>query len=492
MKTRLIIGMALLMAVASSCKKKENQDTSSFSASIEVNDSRTYLDGMKVKWTAGDQIEVYGNGDHKTYTLSSGATYQTATFTTTGGVQPTNTYRAFYPADNCTGVSGDVFTFTMPATQTYTANGFMTNLNPMAAKNEGGGATLLKFKNAFSVLKVSATGNRTVTKVVLTVPSGNYVSGTYTFDYSTGNTTRTSDGGNTLELTCDGNGVALDASTPTYFYFVLPPGTLPAGSTIAFYKSGSNTPFYTSGATTTAQTLERNHIHTVTLNAQEAEKYVTNLLPELTSDFAGWSIEGNPGGGQPSIAITHITYTNDHYTNEATHPSGTYSYLLTNPNNVVECFVKSSSAIPYTQGHVYYVRWMSRKEKWTINGGATWSSDNMKCFSQDVFWPADANHQWVNSYAGVNNAGYLWEQNSAVFTHTSTGSNFIRFDFNNRFNNTNFVFYFFCFADAMLIDLTACYADQGYDIPSIDELDSKPYFFGQTVITDTDIHGTSW
>ena len=142
MKTSLIIGMALLMAVASSCKKKENQDTSSFSASIEVDDSRTYLEGLKVKWTAGDQIEVYGNGDHKTYTLSSGATYQTATFT-------------------------------MPATQTYTANGFMTKLNPMAAKTEGGGATLLKFKNTFSVLKVSATGNRTVTKVVLTVPSGN-------------------------------------------------------------------------------------------------------------------------------------------------------------------------------------------------------------------------------------------------------------------------------------------------------------------------------
>ena len=488
MKTRLIIGMALLMAVASSCKKKENQDTSSFSASIEVDDSRTYLDGMKVKWTAGDQIEVYGNGDHKTYTLSSGATYQTATFTTTGGVQPTNTYRAFYPAANCTGVSDDVFTFNMPATQTYTANGFMNNLNPMAAKTEGGGATLLKFKNAFSVLKVSATGNRTVTKVVLTVPSGNYVSGTYTFDYSTGNTTRISDGGNTLELTCGGNGVALDASTPTNFYFVLPPGTLPAGSTIAFYKSGSNTPFYTSGATTTAQTLERNHIHTATLNAHETEKVVTNLLPELASDYTGWTIEHS--GSSPYLNSNYPTQYGESF-----YPSGTYCYVLTASTDHAECFIKSANNISYTTGHQYYVRWMSRKEKWSNDGGSNWHNVNMNCFSQDVYWPAHENSRWVNSLASTC---VIWEQNSTVFTHngqgadpnTNTGSAKIRFDLNNGFGGTNFLFHYFCFADAMLIDLTECYTNQGYSIPSKAELDSKPYFFGQRVITD--IHGTSW
>ena len=487
MKTRLIIGMALLMAVASSCKKKENQDTSSFSASIEVDDSRTYLDGMKVKWTAGDRIEVYGNGDHKTYRLSSGATYQTATFTTTGGVQPTNTYRAFYPADNCTDVSGDVFTFTMPATQTYTANGFMTNLNPMAAKNEGGGATLLKFKNAFSVLKVSATGNRTVTKVVLTVPSGNYVSGTYTFDYSTGNTTRTSGGGNTLELTCGDNGVALDASTPKYFYFVLPPGTLPAGSTIAFYKSGSNTPFYTSGATTTAQTLERNRIHTATLNAHETEKVVTNLLPELASDYTGWTIEHS--GYSPYLNSNYPTQFGESF-----YPSGTYCYVLTASTDHVECYIKSASAISYTTGHKYYVRWMSRKEKWSLDG-VNWYTVNMNCFSQDVFWPANANSCWVNHIASSSN---FWEMNSTTFTHngqdadpnTGIGSAQVRFDFNNEFGGSNFLFHYFCFADAMLIDLTECYTNQGYSIPSKAELDSKPYFFGQRVITN--IHGTSW
>ena len=153
MKIRHIICMALLMAVAGACKK--NQETSSFSASIEIDESKTYLDGMKVKWSAGDQIIVYGNGDSKTYGLSAGANTQTGTFTTTGGVQPANTYRAFYPSTSCTGVSGDIFTFTIPATQTYTAGGFNNNLNPMAGKNDGSGGTLIGFRNACAVLKVN-------------------------------------------------------------------------------------------------------------------------------------------------------------------------------------------------------------------------------------------------------------------------------------------------------------------------------------------------
>ena len=464
MKIRHIICMALLMAVAGACKK--NQETSSFSASIEIDESKTYLDGMKVKWSAGDQIIVYGNGDSKTYGLSAGANTQTGTFTTTGGVQPADTYRAFYPAANCTGLSGDVFTFTMPATQTYTAGGFNNNLNPMAAKTNGGGATLLKFKNAFAVLKVSATGNRTVTKVVLTVPSGNYVSGTYNFDYSTGNTTRVSGGGNTLELTC-GSGVALDASTPTNFYFVLPPGTLPAGSTIAFYKSGSNTPYYTTGATTAAQTLVRNSIHTANLNAQEAVKYVTNLLPELATDGSGWAFE--------HINYCQPNYGPSHYSTEATRPTGN-TFVIETGLNQLEGFIKSANAISYTNGHQYYVRWMSRKEYNITYPGLSWNNQSVKLLTQDVFWPIDANYQWVNGLQGSGTV--LWEKNSLVFTHRATGSDQIRFDI----NNVNWVMHHYCFADAMLIDLTECYTNQGYPIPTQAQLDAKPYFFGQREI----------
>ena len=150
-----------------------------------MDDSRTYLDGVKVKWTAGDQIVVYGNSDHKTYTLSNGDGTQTATFTTTGGVQPASTYHAFYPASACSDVSGDVFTFTMPATQTYTAGGFGNNLNPMAAKNDGNGGTMLRFKNACALLKVNATGNNCpITSIELTTTGNAYqLSGSFTFDY---------------------------------------------------------------------------------------------------------------------------------------------------------------------------------------------------------------------------------------------------------------------------------------------------------------------
>lgn len=426
---------------------------------------------MKVKWSAGDQIIVYGNGDSKTYGLSAGANTQTGTFTTTGGVQPADTYRAFYPAANCTGLSGDVFTFTMPATQTYTAGGFNNNLNPMAAKTNGGGATLLMFKNAFAVLKVSVKGSHTVSKVVLTVPSGNYVYGTYTFNYNTGATTRSSGGSNTLELTC-GNGVTLNASTATDFYFVLPPGTLPSGSTIAFYQSGSNTPFHTTSSTTSAQTLARNHIYTATVNA---EKYVTNLLPGLTTDYAGWTIEKSG----------YMYFANSNYANygETFYPASTYCYALNASLSELECYIKSSSAIQYKNGHQYYLRWWSRKEKWSLDG-SNWNTANMECFTQDFYWPIDENHRWVRLFTNPAPHTNYWEKHSRIISQTSSGSSKVRFDFNNGFNSTPFLFSYFCFSDPMLIDLTETYTNQGLAIPTQAQLDAKAYFVGTRTLSN--------
>ena len=176
-------------------------------------------------------LGLYGNGDSKAYTLSSGANSQTATFTTTGGVQPTNIYRAFYPASSCTGVSGDVFTFTMPATQTYTSGGFMNTLNPMAAKNDGSGGTTLGFKNVFAILKVNATGNNCpITSIELTTEGSAYqLSGSFTFDYSGPTTSLSSGTGNKITLT--GISTTLTSAAQT-FYFVVPPAALGNGFTV--------------------------------------------------------------------------------------------------------------------------------------------------------------------------------------------------------------------------------------------------------------------
>ena len=306
MKIRHIICMALLMAVAGACKK--NQETSSFSASIEIDESKTYLDGMKVKWSAGDQIIVYGNGDSKTYGLSAGANTQTGTFTTTGGVQPADTYRAFYPAANCSGLSGDVFTFTMPATQTYTAGGFNNNLNPMAGKNDGNGGTLIGFRNACAVLKVNATGNNfAITSIELTTTGSAYqLSGTFTFDYVNKTTALSSGTGKTITLS--GINTTLTSTAQT-FYFVVPPQALANGFTVT-YKNGNTsvaTKTVTAAQVTENYTLAPNKMLNLSVNVQVTG--VINLLPNMIP--ANWFVSsGATLTASNNGAINGVKFTN--------------------------------------------------------------------------------------------------------------------------------------------------------------------------------------
>lgn len=469
MKKIHIFGLALLMAMAGACKKNQNQDTSTFSASIEIDESnRTYLDGMKVRWSAGDPIIVYGNGDSQTYTLSQGAGDQTATFTTTGGVQPASTYRAFYPATSCRGVNDDVFTFTMPDTQTYTADGFMSNLNPMAGKNDGNGGTTLGFRNAFAVAKFSTKGNRSVSKIELEVPSDKYVSGTFTFNYANGTTTYSSDGTQIITLNCT-SPVALNSTTEEDFYFVLPPGSIDNGFTIRYYQPNSNTPFATKtvAASTPGIALARNTIKTFQTTAEAQVQYVTNLLPELDVNGQNWSILNFYGCNTNYPSQSHYNGTVD-----VTIPRGN-CYIIETSSDVNEGYLVPNNSPTYINGHQYYFRWWSRKEGIASVQGGSVTSYDVDNIGQDLYWPLDENHRWVRNTTAGNDRN--WTKNSVIFDQTASGSGNFRFDVN---NNRKIVKHF-CFADAILIDLTADYTNQGRPIPEKATLDGKAYFFGQ-------------
>ncbi len=453
MKARHILGLAVLMAVAGSCKKNQNQDTNSFSASIEVDESRTYLDDMKVKWTLGDQIIVYGNGAPKAYTLSTGDGTQTATFTTTGGVQPTSTYRAFYPAASCMGVSGDVFTFTMPDTQTYTANGFMNNLNPMAAKNDGNGGTTLGFRNAFAILKVSATGNNcAITSIELTTTGNAYqLSGTFTFDYINKATSLSSGTGNTITL----SGISTTlTSTAQPFYFVVPPQALANGFSVTF-KNGNTTigsdVIITADQVTSNYTLAPNKIFQ--LGTSSSPLYVEaqgirNLLPNVTS--SNWYVSSG-------VALTDSDYGTIDGVSFDNRSSGEV-YLRPR----VPSTTNTALEIPFINGHVYYVRFYVMMEDY--GGGQTF----------EFFWPEVGGCNYINgdNYIGDNNK---WKMYSKKFTASYTSGDYsARIDFNSVGNNPSSRVSHA--AGAMLIDLTAA----GLASTHTSTLDGKPYFYGIT------------
>ena len=477
-KKVLLFGMVALLFATTSCKKQET-DTSTIRASIvmENDGDKTYLySDNRVGWSADDVIRVWGaSGDQKDYTLTDNSTDpRNGTFSCGhGGVQPGNSYLGFYPTSLFSSRNGDNITFTTSGSQTYVNNTFNNNANPMAAKAS---EPNLPFKNAFGLLKIELKGNYTVTKIELSDPS-NALWGAFTVNAGTMNVTkpaRTSTN-SVLTMTCS---KALDATTASNFYYMVPPGSFSSGFTVNVYRGTNGSTLVDTYTTSTAHTIASNHIKIMQATSTVVTPKVTNLLPVLATDGSGWAFD--------RVNYASTSYAPSHYSSETNRPTGN-TFVIETSQSQVEGFVKSANAISYTNGHQYYLRWMSRKEANITYNGILWNVNNngpYTAFTQDVYWPIDEAHRWVSIWGGSGTV--LWETNSLVFTQTATGSSQIRFDI----NNATWVMHHYCFADAMLIDLTADYANQGFSIPTKAQLDSKPYFYGQRDITS--ISGSSW
>ena len=263
---RNILKIMTLCAVAvlalASCKKDNkpqgNVPENGFLATIEQpggnGGSRTHInpenwdDGTEwpVLWTEDDQIKVAnGEGTILTFGLIEGEDTQSGTFKTG---QPHETffqpsYTAIYPASEGNTVTGEgAATFTLPATQNYVANSFAEKAMPMVAYSE---TQDLAFKNVLGGICIPLVcDGLTVTSVVLTSAADEALWGTCTTTISTTGGAPTSTvansetGKNSLTLDC-GDGVVLDATTPTYFCFMVPPATLASGFTVAIYNGES-------------------------------------------------------------------------------------------------------------------------------------------------------------------------------------------------------------------------------------------------------------
>ena len=253
----ILLGLVVL-ALLASCKKNNNNTAEGFSfkAVIEHNSdgNRTYLDGdlsvdgwdNQVKWMEGDVIRVVNAaGDDLVFEITEGDSTMYGTFYNGGDhetfFQPD--YTALYPSTNADGVSNTIdedgiATFTLPATQTITVTGtFANKAMPMVAHSS---TQTLEFKNVLGGLVIPLVGDGLpVTSVVLTsLNSSDKLWGTYTADCNSDNPVPTYYGGgdHQLTLSCD---VTLDAATPEYFVFMVPPGTLESGFTVGVYYGSS-------------------------------------------------------------------------------------------------------------------------------------------------------------------------------------------------------------------------------------------------------------
>lgn len=233
MKKSLVVCMAAMLVLAASCKKNEEKDGKlGFRASLETptGDSKTHMDGLNVKWDAGNTILVInGNNEAETFTTQGGeAAGDYADFTGTEEESFfTPNYMAYYPS-TLFGEDGKV---SLLETQTYAANSFANGANPMAAQSTD---EKLEFRNLCGILDIPLKGTCQVTSISITSNNeeemlwGKADLNMYGHDGdmepSLSNWT---DGTNEVILNC--GDVELNDNEATHFYIILPAGSLASG-----------------------------------------------------------------------------------------------------------------------------------------------------------------------------------------------------------------------------------------------------------------------
>ena len=235
-KSFAIIALAALVMLAG-CKKNDPKPNGTrLIAGIEKHksDSKTSLDGLQIKWTAGDKLYVYDKDAEEgaIFTLSSGEGTSTGEFT--GTYNFTNENVAVYPSSSFRGSGGTIVTMSLPAEQTASGSGtFGNGANPMLGTFSD--MDNLTLTSLCGVLCLQLTGNNVhITAIEIVGGPDDKLNGTFKANYKDTDPVLAKsgdDGNNTVRLNCP----ATLTSTAQKFYVVLPAGTLANGFTMKVY-----------------------------------------------------------------------------------------------------------------------------------------------------------------------------------------------------------------------------------------------------------------
>ena len=168
---------AAVLCLAAGCAKEiaPSNDAQVTVLTAGVAQTKTILDGSKVYWTAGDQINVNGVTSN---VLDIDAPSATATFTFKGKLN--TPYKAVFPAS----VYKDENTVTMPSVQEYCETSFHSQASPMLAYSKDNGN--LVFSHPFAVVCLYINLKDDADKISYVEFRGNYneqVCGDFTVDF---------------------------------------------------------------------------------------------------------------------------------------------------------------------------------------------------------------------------------------------------------------------------------------------------------------------
>ena len=239
-KNMTIAALALLLAACGNEEILENNESGStgkvhmtFTAGMPQTRTSLGEDGHAVNWMQGDLVAIYDGTE--TICKFEATEVSGSTATLKGEAAETDTYTAFYPYtdDGTLTIDNTAITFTLPATQTATADGFAEGLNPSWAQATDGSKNLT-FQNLCALAKftVDAEG---VTEVTLTAnQESDALAGELTYTIADGTLTATGSASRSVTLT----GTFTKGEE---YYFVVAPGTLTGGITLNYMDEGGKT-----------------------------------------------------------------------------------------------------------------------------------------------------------------------------------------------------------------------------------------------------------
>lgn len=233
--------IAAVLSSLTSCQKDSlipqdepvAEGLTSFVAYMDNEETKTTIDGLKVSWKDGDQVNVSGSIFEATVDKSNPSM---ALFTLAEGqTAPTgSTLRAYYPAS---AFVSKTYTsrYTLQETQTYNGNDVSTIDYLYAQAANTSENIVFTFKHVTGILALDLVGEDKVASIQITAPTNNYLYGIITnlgYNSTAGTISYSSFGtssyrGTTVTLDC-GAGVQLNKTTPKRFYISLPEKTFPS------------------------------------------------------------------------------------------------------------------------------------------------------------------------------------------------------------------------------------------------------------------------
>ena len=238
----MFLGMAAMVILVSCTTGNNNGERGFIFTAILEDGGNKSSDGPNgnIKWTAGDAFKVAqcdGEGDTFQFSLMTGSGKNRAFFLTSN-FKPEHNHTAAYPYDAAT-IMGRTVVFDIPQRKDIgsTVNVIVNKTNPMVAVTTGNS---FHFKSVFGGVGIPLFGsddNIHVSDINLTsLDTCEALWGTCTAIISgedkdatvTSTTTNDAVGRNTVTLACDVD-LSPSSDAPTWFYVMLPPGTLASG-----------------------------------------------------------------------------------------------------------------------------------------------------------------------------------------------------------------------------------------------------------------------